>query len=244
MPMERLQKVMARAGMASRRHCEELIAAGMVKVNGQVVTRLGTRVDPGRDTIEVAGRVLPCQPQEKVYILLNKPRGYVTTVKDPQGRPKVMDLLRGIKSRVYPVGRLDYDSEGLLLLTNDGELAFALTHPRHRVPKTYLVLVKGLPGNDKLARMAGGLVLEDGPTAPAKVRLVGKKNGNALLEITIHEGRKRQVRRMCAHIGHPVIRLKRIKIGPLTLKGLKPGRYRFLTREEIRHLRQAAGLGT
>ncbi|MDQ0285699.1 23S rRNA pseudouridine2605 synthase/16S rRNA pseudouridine516 synthase [Desulfofundulus luciae] len=241
--MERLQKVMARAGVASRRHCEELIAAGMVKVNGQVVTRLGTRVDPEKDTIEVAGRVLPRQPQEKVYILLNKPRGYVTTVKDPQGRPKVMDLLRGIKLRVYPVGRLDYDSEGLLLLTNDGELAFALTHPRHQVPKTYLVLVKGLPGNDKLDRMAGGLVLEDGPTAPAKVRLVGKKNGNAFLEITIHEGKKRLVRRMCAHIGHPVLRLKRIRIGSLTLKGLKPGRYRFLTREEIRQLRQAAGLG-
>ncbi len=243
MPMERLQKVMARAGVASRRHCEELITAGLVKVNGQVVTRLGTRVDPQKDTIEVAGRLLPRQQEKKVYILLYKPRGYITTVADPQGRPKVMDLLRGVHLRVYPVGRLDYDSEGLLLLTNDGELAFALTHPRHRVPKTYRVLVKGLPDNDKLARMAGGLVLEDGPTAPAKVRLVGEKKGNALLEITIHEGRKRQVRRMCAHIGHPVLQLKRIRIGPLTTKGLKPGRYRFLTPEEVRQLRQAAGLG-
>ncbi|SHE74988.1 23S rRNA pseudouridine2605 synthase [Desulfofundulus australicus DSM 11792] len=235
---------MARAGVASRRHCEEMIAAGLVRVNGQVVTRLGTRVDPEKDTIEVAGRVLPRRPQEKIYILLNKPRGYVTTVRDPQGRPKVMDLLRGIKERVYPVGRLDFDSEGLLLLTNDGELAYALTHPRHRVPKTYLVLVKGTPGGEKLWRMAGGLMLEDGPAAPAKVKLIGKKDGNALLEITIYEGRKRQVRRMCARIGHPVIRLKRVKVGPLTLKGLGPGRYRFLTREEVRQLRQAAGLKT
>ncbi|MBE3584601.1 rRNA pseudouridine synthase [Desulfofundulus thermocisternus] len=242
--MERLQKVMARAGVASRRHCEEMIAAGLVRVNGQVVTRLGTRVDPEKDTIEVAGRVLPRRPQEKIYILLNKPRGYVTTVRDPQGRPKVMDLLRGIKERVYPVGRLDFDSEGLLLLTNDGELAYALTHPRHRVPKTYLVLVKGIPGGEKLGRMAGGLMLEDGPAAPAQVKLIGKKDGNALLEITIYEGRKRQVRRMCARIGHPVIRLKRVKVGPLTLKGLGPGRYRFLTREEVRQLRQAAGLKT
>lgn len=233
---------MARAGVASRRRCEELIAAGLVKVNGKVVTRLGTRVDPERDRIEVAGRPLPHQ-EKKVYILLHKPRGYITTVYDPQGRPKVTDLLREMPQRVYPVGRLDYDSEGLLLLTNDGDLTCVLTHPRHRVPKTYRVRVEGVPATQKLERMAKGLKLEEGPTAPAEVRLVGEERGNALLEITIHEGRNRQIRRMCEHIGHPVRRLKRIRLGPLTLKGLKPGQYRFLTHEEIRQLRQAAGAG-
>ncbi|MBE3588738.1 MAG: rRNA pseudouridine synthase [Thermoanaerobacteraceae bacterium] len=239
--MERLQKAMARAGVASRRHCEEIIAAGLVKVNGRVVTCPGTRVDPEKDRIEVAGRVLP-REERKVYILLNKPRGYITTLHDPRGRRKVTDLLPGIHHRVYPVGRLDYDSEGLLLLTNDGELTHALTHPGHRVPKTYRVRVEGVPSPDKLAQMARGLLLDDGPTAPARVALVEKGGGNALLEITIHEGRNRQVRRMCDKIGHPVRRLKRTALGPLTLQGLKPGQYRFLTPAEVALLRRAAGL--
>ena len=238
---ERLQKVMARAGIASRRRCEEMIAAGMVKVNGRVVTRLGTKVDPEKDVIEVNGKVLP-PPEKKVYILLYKPRGYVSTVRDPQGRPKVLDLLRGVRQRVYPVGRLDYDSEGLLLLTNDGELAFALTHPRHQVPKTYEVLVEGVPGAEKLARMARGVLLEDGRTAPAEVRLLGEVRGNALLEISIREGRKRQVRRMCEHIGHPVLRLVRTRVGFLNLRGLKPGQYRYLSPREVRQLREMAGI--
>ncbi|MEW6423979.1 MAG: pseudouridine synthase [Bacillota bacterium] len=237
--MERLHKYLARAGVASRRKCEELIQAGLVKVNDQIVTRLGTSIDPAVDRVEVASRPVQ-KPGEKVYILLNKPAGYVTTVHDPQGRPKVLDLLKNVRRRVYPVGRLDYETEGLLLLTNDGELAYALTHPRHRVQKTYLAWVSGVPPADKLAQMAKGMLLSDGLTAPARVRLKGKNKKGAVLEISIHEGRKRQVRRMCARIGHPVYRLKRIGLGPLALRGLKPGEYRLLTPEEVAKLKKAA----
>lgn len=237
--MERLHKFLARAGVASRRKCEELIKAGLVKVNGQTVTRLGTTIDPAQDRVEVAGRPVR-EAQEKVYILLNKPAGCVTTVRDPQGRPKVTDLLGGVHQRVYPVGRLDYETEGLLLLTNDGELTHALTHPRHGVKKTYLAWVHGIPPAERLAQMARGIILSDGPTAPAEVRLRGKNKKGAVLEITIREGRKRQVRRMCAQIGYPVRRLRRIKLGFLTLGGLKPGEYRFLTPEEVQKLKKLA----
>lgn len=239
--MERLHKFMARAGVASRRQCEELIARGRVKINGRVITTLGLKIDPLKDRVEVDGRPL-ARPEKKVYLLLNKPAGYVTTVKDPRGRAKVTDLLRGIKQRVYPVGRLDYDTEGLLLLTNDGDLAYALTHPRHEVPKTYLARVKGVPAPEKLKALARGVPLEDGPTAPARVRLVSDKGGNGLLEITIHEGRNRQVRRMCEHIGHPVLALRRVRIGPLELGGLKPGQYRHLTFREVARLKKVARL--
>ncbi|AEF94868.1 pseudouridine synthase Rsu [Desulfotomaculum nigrificans CO-1-SRB] len=232
---ERLQKVLARAGIASRRRCEELIVAGKVKVNGKVVTALGTKVDAAKDKIEVNGQPVTAS-QPKVYFMLNKPRGYVTTLHDERGRKTVIDLLEGIEQRVYPVGRLDYDSEGLLLLTNDGELTNALTHPKHKVPKTYLVRVEGVPEPAKLKAMARGLVLADGPTAPAQVRLAGVRDNRALLEITIHEGRNRQVRRMCEHIGHPVLRLKRIRVGPLVLEGLKPGQFRPLTEVELKKL--------
>ncbi|HPZ43009.1 MAG TPA: pseudouridine synthase [Bacillota bacterium] len=237
--MERLQKVMARAGIASRRRCEEMIASGIVKVNGKVVTELGTKVDPYRDKIVVDGTPLIPSPR-KIYILMYKPRGYITTLSDEKGRKKVTDLLRDVPERVYPVGRLDYDSEGLLLLTNDGDLTYALTHPRHQVPKTYLARVKGVPEPAKLEQMAKGLVLEDGPTAPARVRMLESREGNALLEITIHEGRNRQVRRMCDHIGHPVLRLKRTRFGNLTIGNMRPGQYRHLTREEVKRLK--AGL--
>ncbi|NPV74366.1 MAG: rRNA pseudouridine synthase [Pelotomaculum sp.] len=240
--MERLQKVMARAGVASRRHCERLIAAGAVKVNGKVVTEVGCKVDPARDKIQVGNRTISLFPR-RYYILLYKPRGYVTTLSDEKGRKKVTDLLKGVAGRVYPVGRLDYDSEGLLLLTNDGELTYALTHPKHRVPKTYVVSVKGLPGREKLEKMAGGLMLEDGPTAPARVRLIGRRGKNVLLEITISEGRNRQIRRMCDSIGHPVVRLKRTKLGSLSIGNLRPGQYRHLTREEIKKLKEDAGMG-
>lgn len=239
--MERLHKFMARAGVASRRQCEELIARGRVKVNGKIVTVPGLKIDPVKDRVEVDGCVLS-KPEKKVYLLLNKPAGYVTTVKDPRGRAKVTDLLSGVKQRVYPVGRLDYDTEGLLLLTNDGDLAYALTHPRHEVPKTYLARVQGVPAPEKLKELAGGVLLEDGPTAPARVRLVGDKGGNGLLEITIHEGRNRQVRRMCERIGHPVLALRRVRIGPLELGGMKPGQYRHLTFREVARLRKAARL--
>lgn len=239
MPLVRLQKFLAEAGVASRRKCEELIKAGLVKVNGRVITRLGTRVDPAADRVEVAGRPVE-RAAEKVYILLHKPAGYVTTARDPQGRPTVLDLVRDVPQRIFPVGRLDCDTEGLLLLTNDGELAHALTHPRHEVKKTYLAWVRGFPEASRLARMEKGLPLSDGPTAPADVRLKGKNKKGALLEITIHEGRKRQVKRMCALIGHPVERLKRIRLGSLSLGGLKPGQYRFLTGREAEELKKLA----
>jgi 23S rRNA pseudouridine2605 synthase/16S rRNA pseudouridine516 synthase len=237
MIMERLHRFLARAGIASRRKCEELIKAGLVKVNDKIVTQLGTSLDPAVDRVEVAGKKIK-KPEEKLYILLNKPTGYVTTGRDPQGRPKVTDLLKNVRQRVYPVGRLDYETEGLLLLTNDGELTFALTHPRHQVEKTYLAWVNGIPPADQLAQMARGIMLSDGQTAPARVHLKKRNKKGALLEITLHEGRKRQVRRMCAQIGHPVYRLKRIKFGALTLSGLKPGQYRLLTPKEVQNLKK------
>jgi 23S rRNA pseudouridine2605 synthase/16S rRNA pseudouridine516 synthase len=235
--MERLQKVLANAGVASRRHSEELIQAGKVKVNGEVVKTLGTKVDPEKDAIVVNGKLLKAEAP-KIYLMLNKPAGYVTTAHDPQGRPTVLDLVKDVGHRVYPVGRLDFDTEGLLLLTNDGDLTYALTHPKHEVGKTYLALVQGVPGPDKLKRFQKGLRLADGKTAPARVRPVKNIRGNAWLEITIHEGRNRQVRRMCETIGHPVIKLKRIKLGFLDLDKLEEGKYRLLTKEEVRKLKQ------
>ncbi|WP_066640006.1 pseudouridine synthase [Desulfolucanica intricata] len=239
--VERLQKVMAQAGIASRRRCEELIAEGAVRVNGRLVTQPGTKVNAMQDRIQVHGKTIN-QTKKKIYILMYKPRGYVTTLHDPQNRKTIADLLNNIKERVYPVGRLDYDSEGLLLVTNDGELTHALTHPSHEVKKTYLVTVSGVPSKEALEQMAGGLDLEDGPTSPAQVELVDVLQDRSLLEITIHEGRNRQVRRMFEKIGHPVLRLKRIKLGPLNLKGIRPGRYRFLNNKEIRELKKQAGL--
>jgi 23S rRNA pseudouridine2605 synthase/16S rRNA pseudouridine516 synthase len=239
--MERLHKVMAAAGVASRRRCEEMIAAGMVRVNGKLITEAGVKVDPARDRIQVGGEVLDLSPA-KQYILMYKPRGYITTMDDEKGRKKVTDLLKEGTGRVYPVGRLDYDSEGLLLLTNDGDLTCALTHPKHRVPKTYLARVKGMPETIKLEEMEKGLHLEDGLTMPAKVRLKGQRDGNALLEITVYEGRKHQVKRMCEHIGHQVVRLKRIGFGNLNIEGLKPGEYRRLTPIELNNLKKNAGL--
>ncbi|MDD4237773.1 MAG: pseudouridine synthase [Desulfotomaculaceae bacterium] len=239
--MERLQKVMARAGVASRRHCETMIAAGMVKVNGRVVTEPGTKVDPDKDKIQVGGEGLHLSSQ-KYYLMMYKPRGYITTMSDEKGRKQVTDLLKGINARVYPVGRLDYDSEGLLLLTNDGELTFALTHPSHLVPKTYLVRVAGIPTKEQLEQMAGGLQLEDGLTAPAKVRLAGQHDGNALVEVTIREGRNRQIRRMFEHINFQVLRLRRSKIGNLNLDIMRPGEYRHLSELELRQLKELAGL--
>jgi len=238
--MERLQKVMARAGVASRRHCEEMITSGMVKVNGKVVTNLGIKVDPHKDKIQV-GEETVFLSSRKLYILMYKPRGYITTLSDEKGRKKVTDLLKNINERIYPVGRLDYDSEGLLLLTNDGALTYALTHPKHQIPKTYRVRVMGVPAQKMLHKMANNIILEDGPAAPAGVKLLDYEK-NALLEITVYEGRNRQVRRMCESIGHPVLRLKRIIMGNLNLKGLRPGQYRHLTSDEVRSLRQLAGL--
>jgi 23S rRNA pseudouridine2605 synthase/16S rRNA pseudouridine516 synthase len=239
--MKRLQKVMAEAGVASRRKCEELIRDGKVKVNGKVVTEMGFKVEPSTALIEVEGKTL--LPEKKIYLLLNKPKGYVTTLNDPQKRPTVLDLIpQSIEQRIYPVGRLDYHTEGLLLLTNDGELTFALTHPKKEIEKTYLAWVKKSPSEKELEQLRKGIELEDGPTSPAKVKVIKEKDGLTLLQITIHEGRKRQIRRMLKAIGYPVVNLKRIKIGPLSLGNLKKGECRHLTEEEVKKLYRACGL--
>jgi 23S rRNA pseudouridine2605 synthase len=228
-----LQKILARAGLGSRRACEELIAAGRVRLNGEVAT-LGDRADPEADRIEVDGAVLGVRPG-LVHYLMNKPAGVVTTASDPQGRPTVVGLVPP-QPRVFPVGRLDVDTEGLLLLTNDGELAHRLTHPSFGVDKEYLVEVDGRPARGALRRLREGVELDDGPTAPAKVSLVG----DGLLRITIHEGRNRQVRRMCDAMGHPVRRLVRMRIGPIADRRLAPGEWRPLAQAEVRALERAA----
>jgi 23S rRNA pseudouridine2605 synthase len=230
---ERLQKVLAQAGLGSRRACEDLIAAGRVTVNGEVAT-LGTRADPEVDAIEVDGARIGVR-EGLVHYLLNKPAGVVTTASDPQGRPTVVGLVPA-EPRVYPVGRLDADTEGLLVLTNDGELAHRLTHPSFGVDKEYLADVTGTPSRGALRRLRDGVELEDGPTAPARVSLVGDHT----LRITIHEGRNRQVRRMCEAVGHPVRRLVRVRIGPLADRRLPPGEWRPLTQAEVRALERAA----
>ncbi|HVM08797.1 MAG TPA: pseudouridine synthase [Acidimicrobiales bacterium] len=229
----KLQKVLAAAGVASRRACEELIADGRVSVNGEVAHQ-GQRVDPETDVIEVDGGLIPVKPG-RVYYLLNKPRGTITTADDPQGRPTVVDLVPA-EPRVFPVGRLDGDTEGLLLLTNDGELTHRLTHPSFGVDKEYVAEVEGEPTNAAIRRLREGVELDDGPTAPAKVARLEPN----VLRITIHEGRNRQIRRMCEAVGHPVVRLIRTKIGPLADRRLKPGAWRPLEPDEVRALARAA----
>lgn len=230
---ERLQKVMAAAGVASRRACEELIRAGRVQVNGVVVTELGVRVDPERDVIAVDGRILPPPSRrEFTYFLMHKPKGVLTTMHDPHRRPTVADLLPPDVGRVYPVGRLDQDSSGLILFTNDGELAEKLLHPRYGVPKTYRATVQGHPSQEVVEQLRRGVVLEDGPTAPAEVTVLREGGERTVLRIVLREGRKRQVRRMMDAVGHPVLELVRIGFGPLRLRGLPPGAIRPLNRKE------------
>ena len=231
---ERLQKVLARRGFGSRRTCEQLIAAGRVKVNG-VVAPLGRRVDPALDEVAVDGAPVGIDPA-LVHYLLNKPAGVITTADDPQGRPVVIDLVPSTP-RVFPVGRLDADTEGLLLLTNDGRLAHRLTHPSFGVEKEYLAQVGGAPGRAALRALRDGVELDDGPTARARVSTVER----SVLRITIHEGRNRQVRRMCEAVGHPVQRLVRTRIGPITDPRLAPGDWRSLTGDELRSLEVAVG---
>ena len=238
---ERLQKVIAHAGIASRREAERLIVLGQVAVNGTVVTKLGTKVDPARDIITLNGSVVTIVP-EKIYVVLNKPAGYVSTLKDPQKRPIVMDLLDRVSSRVYPVGRLDYDAEGLLLLTNDGELAHRLQHPSYRICRTYEVKVKGSPPNRKLSLLRKGVQLEDGMTLPAKAAFLKKTLKNSWITVTLYEGRNRQVKRMCAAIEHQVLKLKRIRFGSLYLDDLPQGRYRKLTKAEVKGLYRLVNL--
>lgn len=228
----RLQKVLAAAGVASRRASEILIEEGRVEVNGKVVTEQGRRVDPERDTIRVDGARIP-PPRRHQYLVVNKPRGVVSTMDDPEGRRTLADLLPRRSERLFHVGRLDTDTEGLILLTNDGEFANRMTHPRYEVPKTYLAEVAGLVEPRTLRRLEKGLRLDDGPVKPDRVKLVSRSETRSLLSITLHEGRNRIVRRMMDAVGHPVDRLARTAIGPVRLGQLTVGTARDLTREEL-----------
>ncbi|MBT9171912.1 MAG: Ribosomal large subunit pseudouridine synthase B [Syntrophomonadaceae bacterium] len=234
----RLQKFLAAAGICSRRAAEEMIAEGRVRVNGVIVTSAGTTVKPERDLVEVDNKRVFRLP-EKVCLLLYKPTGCLTSLYDAWGRPTVGELVRDAGIRLFPVGRLDLETSGALLLTNDGELAHRLTHPSFGVPKEYLARVGGLPTPPVLQRLRTGVPLEDGITAPAKVSLVKKGRASALVSLIIHEGRNRQVRRMLAAVGHPVLSLKRVRFGPLTLTSLQPGEWRRLREDEVNALREA-----
>lgn len=238
--MERLQKILSQAGVASRRASEQLIIDGRVTVNGQTMRELGTKADPSADDIRVDGRRVKLAERHR-YVLLNKPKGYVTTRSDPERRSTVMELLRGIREYIYPVGRLDYDTEGLLILTNDGDLAARLTHPRHEVPRVYEVEVAGVPDDHDIARISKGVIIDGRRTEPARVELgPGHHTTHATLRITISEGRNRQVRRMFDSIGHPVDHLRRISIGPIKDPRLKVGYWRELMPDEVAALKRAA----
>ncbi len=236
----RLQKILSQAGIASRRAAEKLIAEGRVTVNGQTVREMGVKADPSRDDIRVDGRRLRVAERLR-YILLNKPAGVVTTRSDPQRRRTVIDLLAGVREYVYPVGRLDYDTEGLLLLTNDGDLAARLTHPRHEVERTYEAQVAGTPDNEAIGKLRRGIPLDGRRTMPADVKLLGARHHerSSVLLMTIREGRNRQVRRMFEAVGHPVQKLKRTRIGPISDRRLRPGEWRDLSAREVSLLKEA-----
>jgi 23S rRNA pseudouridine2605 synthase len=235
MAVQRLQKIVSKAGIASRRAAEALILAGRVRVNGRIARTLGTKADPRKDRIEVDGRRLV--GESTAYVLLHKPRGTMTTLDDPEGRETVKDLLKGLDVRVYPVGRLDYQTSGALLLTNDGDLAHTLLHPSRRMPRTYAVKLQGKPTPEILDRWRQGIRLEDGPTAPAEVFVVSQGEGATWIQVTIREGRNRQIHRMGEATGHSVLRLKRVAFAGLSVEDLAPGEWRFLSREEVRALR-------
>lgn len=231
----RINKFLADAGLASRRQADVMIATGRVSVNGMVVTSMGLQIDPEKDEVKVDGEPITLQPGLE-YWIMNKPIGYLTTVHDPFGRPTVMDLLPSLKTRVYPVGRLDLDTSGLLFFTNDGDLALALTHPRHLVEKVYCAKVKGIPTQEKLRALEAGIQLLDGKTAPAKIKIEAEESGNAIIRLTIREGRKRQIRRMLGTSGYPVITLHRLAVGPLWLGTVKSGEIRRPTEAELNEL--------
>ncbi len=237
----RLQKVLAQAGIASRRASEELILDGRVEVNGRIVTELGTRVEPERDTIRVDGSRIP-PPRHHVYLVLNKPRGVVSTMEDPEGRRTLADYVPARSSRLFHVGRLDTMTEGLIILTNDGEFAHRLAHPSYEVKKTYLVEVAGTVDPRTIKRMEKGIVLDDGPVRPDRVKLVSATETRSMLRVTLHEGRNRIVRRMLEAVGHPVDRLSRIAIGPVRLGQLPVGETRELTRDELGKLLDIVGM--
>lgn len=238
--LERLQKIISQAGIASRRESEKIILEGRVSVNGRIVTELGTKVQPKKDRIKIDGK--PITAEQNVYILLYKPKGVMSTRQDPQGRKTVVDLVRDIPERIYPVGRLDYNTEGLLIMTNDGELTHGLIHPSKKIDKVYRAKITGIPAEEKLDLLRIGIKLSDGITAPARIhRLdVDPETKSTQLEITIHEGKNRQIRRMFETIGHPVKQLKRVKFAFLTLAGLRRGKYRHLTPQEVTQLKDLA----
>ena len=234
----RINKYIALCGVASRRKAEELILAGKVKVNDNIVTELSYQVDEENDVVKVDDKIIK-EENKLVYILLNKPEGYITTVKDQFDRESVLDLVTDIKERVYPIGRLDYETSGLLLLTNDGDLTYKLTHPKHEVDKTYVARVKGKLTPDEIKMFKSGLKIEDYVTAPAKLKVIryDEKTNVSLLEIKIHEGRNRQVRKMCRAINHPVLRLKRTAMGKIRIGECEIGKYRYLTEDEVKYLK-------
>jgi 23S rRNA pseudouridine2605 synthase len=242
MALARLQKIIAEAGVASRRGGEAMILAGKVSVNGTIIQEVGFKADPVRDRIKVDGRLLTRPSASKVYYLLHKPRGVITSLHDPEGRSTIKDFMPRIKRKVFPVGRLDYDAEGLLLLTNDGDLAARLAHPRYQVPRTYLVKVKGALGPRELGRIEKGIRLDDGMSPAMKVIPIKRLQKNTWVRITLHEGRNRVIKRTFEAIRHPVLRLKRIGFASLTLEGVTPGHYRTLSAEEIDRLRGLRGL--
>lgn len=237
----RLNRFLARAGVSSRRTADSIIAAGRVRVNGEVVTTLGTTVDPGRDTIEVDGERVRL-PDVPTTIVLNKPAGYVVTMNDPQGRPTVSSLLEDVGATVVPVGRLDAPTEGLLILTNDGDLAHRIAHPSFEIDKVYEVTARGILSDGQAETLRSGVVLEGRATSPATVEVLSTARNTTVARVTIHEGRKRQVRRMFEAVGHPVRRLKRLRVGPVELGDLRPGAWRALEPAELRALRLAVGL--
>jgi 23S rRNA pseudouridine2605 synthase len=240
---ERLQKLIAAAGLASRRHAEELIEAGEVTVNGKVVREMGTKADPARDHIKVRGRLINplLEKQEMTYVLLNKPRGYLTALSDPERRPLVSDLVPPALGRLHPVGRLDFNTEGLLIMTNDGELTNYVTSARNHVEKVYEVKVKGVPPEAQIARLRRGVRLEDGArTAPAEILKVDETRTNAWYEVVLREGRNQQIRRMFDLIGHSVIKLRRVRVGPIIAEGILIGQWRHLTPAEVKKLKGGA----
>ncbi len=238
--MKRLQKILSDFGIASRRKAEELIKEGRVTVNGEIA-HLGQKADPEKDYIKVDGKLL-IKPEPKAYYAFYKPRKVITSLIDPQGRPTIKNFLKGIKFRVYPVGRLDYDSEGLLILTNDGELAYRIMHPSSKIEKTYLVKVDGIIEPETIEKLRKGIKIEGKLAVPVSVNFLRKLKANSWIKITLHEGRKRQIRKMLERVGHPVIRLIRISIDGVKLGELKPGQYRALTKKEVEELKKKAGL--
>ena len=238
---ERLNKIIALAGIASRRRADELISSGLVTVNGKVEKILGSRAIWGVDSVTVDGHPVP-DPPEKIYLMLNKPFGYVSTMRDPEGRPIIRDLIKDVKERVYSVGRLDFDSSGLLILTNDGELAFRLMHPRFHIPRTYKVIVEGYISNTSAKKLKKGISLDDVLTTPAHVRIINRQQGRSVVRITIFEGRSREIRRMFEAVGHKTIKLTRIGYGSLNLGSLKVGKYRHLKNLEVKTLHNSVGL--